>query len=72
MILFPTPTRQKGCACHKTSFDLWDASGKHLESVGSEDLSLVIFCPGDQLGAGSPYFRHRIIIQRYTSMILSI
>lgn len=29
--LCPAPTSQRGCACHKTSFYLWDTSGKHSE-----------------------------------------
>lgn len=55
----PPPTVQEGCACPKTSYDLWDALGKHLDGAGSAGLGLCFLALEATAGTGSPSLRHR-------------
>lgn len=66
----PPPTVQEGCACPKTSYDLWDALGKHLDGAGSAGLGLCFLALEATAGTGSPSLRHRSTIQRRDTFML--
>lgn len=69
--LCPAPTRQEGCACHKTSYDLWRCFRKTPGGCWlSRPRALCLFTLEATLGAGLPYLRHRVSIQRRDTFLL--
>ena len=67
--LSPTPTRKGGCACHKTSYDLWGCFRKTLEDVVQPAWALCFLALGATKGAGLPPLRHRVTIQRWDTFM---